>query len=89
MVIWAPLIGTEKNNQSIVAPAFTGPFGNVFLLLLKFSWLSFFFAFVLFSAYYGLADVSDVFYFFFCFGGREKEEEAEAKTGAGVLFIWQ
>ena len=28
-----------------------------------------------------LADVSDIFYFFFCLGGSEREEEFEAKSG--------
>ena len=40
-------------------------------------------AFLFFSNYF--ADVSDIFYFFFCFGGGEREEELEAKRGDFLL----
>ena len=33
------------------------------------------------SHYSALVDVSDIFYFFFCFRGGEGEEEFEAKGG--------
>ena len=33
-----------------------------------------------------LADVSDISYLFFCFGGRGREEESEAKRG-GALYL--
>ena len=34
-----------------------------------------------------LGDVSDVFDLFFCFGGREREEESEAKRGGGYFHL--
>ena len=36
-------------------------------------------------SYFYLADVSDIFYFFFCFGGGEREEEFEAKMGGTFI----
>ena len=34
-----------------------------------------------------LVDVSDIFNFFFCFGGGEREEESEAKRVGGYFYL--